>query len=69
MGVHKKEVLNKNETPRLKKGFENDNIFSPVVKHTSIRVLLAFVAQFDMELEQVDVKMISFMVVWGKKFT
>ena len=31
-------------------------IFSPVVKHTSIRLLLALVAQFNLELEQFDVK-------------
>ena len=30
--------------------------FSPVVRHTSIRVLLAFVTLFDLELEQLDVK-------------
>lgn len=31
-------------------------IFSPVVKHSSIRTLLALVAHCDMELEQMDVK-------------
>ena len=30
--------------------------FSPVVKHTSIRMLLAIIVQFDLELEQMDVK-------------
>ena len=30
--------------------------FSPLVTHTSIRMLLAIVAQFDLELEQMDVK-------------
>jgi len=30
--------------------------FSPIVKHTSIRMLLVIVAQFDLELEQMDVK-------------
>ena len=33
-----------------------NEIFSSVVKHTSIRMLLARVAQFDLELEQIDVK-------------
>ena len=31
-------------------------IFSPVVNHSSIRVLLAMVAHFHMELEQMDVE-------------
>ena len=31
-------------------------VFSPVVKHSSIRVLLAMVALFDLESEQLDVK-------------
>ena len=30
--------------------------FSPVVKHTSIRMLLIIVVQFDLELEQMDIK-------------
>ena len=34
--------------------------FSPIVKHTSIRMLLTIVVQFDLELEQMDVK-ITFM--------
>jgi hypothetical protein len=33
-----------------------NEIFSLVVKHSSIRVLLAMVALFDLELEQLDVK-------------
>ena len=39
-----------------KEGIDFNEIFSPVVRHTSIRVLLAFVALFDLELEQLDVK-------------
>ena len=39
-----------------KKGIDFNEVFSPVVKHTSIRVLLAMVAMYDMELEQLDVK-------------
>ena len=33
-----------------------NEIYSPVEKHKSIRVLLAFVTQYDLELEQMDVK-------------
>jgi hypothetical protein len=33
-----------------------NEIFSPVVKHSSIRVLLSMVALFDLDLEQLDVK-------------
>ena len=35
---------------------DSDEIFSSVVRHTSIRVLLALVARQDLELEQFDVK-------------
>lgn len=31
-------------------------MFSPIVKHTSIKMVLALVAQEDMELEQLDVR-------------
>ncbi|KAL5818746.1 hypothetical protein ACOSQ4_022588 [Xanthoceras sorbifolium] len=33
-----------------------NEVFSPVVKHSFICILLAIVAQFDLELEQLDVK-------------
>jgi len=39
-----------------KKGINYNEIFSPVVRHTSIRVLLSFVALVDVEVEQLDVK-------------
>ena len=50
-----------------KKGIDYNEIFSLVVKHTSIRMLLAMVAQFDLELEQTDVK-IMFLYGELKKF-
>ena len=39
-----------------KEGIDYNEVFSPIVKHSSIRILLALVAQFDMELVQMDVK-------------
>jgi hypothetical protein len=33
-----------------------DEVFSPVVRHTSIRTVLALVAHWDLELEQLDVE-------------
>jgi ATP-binding cassette subfamily B (MDR/TAP) protein 1 len=32
------------------------DVFSPVVKHTSIRVFFGIIAMHDLELEQLDVK-------------
>ncbi|GKE72701.1 retrovirus-related pol polyprotein from transposon TNT 1-94 [Tanacetum coccineum] len=40
-----------------REGVDFSEVFSPVVKHSSIRVLLAMVALHDMELKQLDVKM------------
>ncbi|KAM1394750.1 hypothetical protein ACFX2F_030758 [Malus domestica] len=39
-----------------KKGVDFDEIFSSVVKMTSIRVILGMAASMDLELEQLDVK-------------
>ena len=39
-----------------KKGMDYTEIYSPVVRHASIRVLLSLVVQFNMFLEQLDVK-------------
>ncbi|KAE8735884.1 hypothetical protein F3Y22_tig00000329pilonHSYRG00358 [Hibiscus syriacus] len=38
------------------KGVDYDEIFSPVVRHTSIRSILALVASWDLYLEQMDVE-------------
>ena len=40
-----------------KEGVDNNEIISRVVKHTSIRTILAIVAHQNMKLEQLDVKM------------
>ena len=67
MGVQKKKASSEGEHCRYKtrlvvkdyaqrKGVDFDEIFSPMVKHCSIRVLLAMVAMWDLELEQMDVK-------------
>jgi len=39
-----------------KESIDYNEIFSPVIKHTSIRLLLAIMAQGDLELEQLDMK-------------
>ena len=39
-----------------KEGIDYNEIFSPMVKHSSVRILLALVAQFNLELAQLDVK-------------
>lgn len=39
-----------------REGIDFNEVFSPVIRHTSIQVMLAFIAMFDLELEQLDVK-------------
>ena len=39
-----------------KEGIDYNEVFSPVVKHSSIRIFLALVAQLNMELVQMEVK-------------
>ncbi|KAG7567097.1 Integrase catalytic core, partial [Arabidopsis thaliana x Arabidopsis arenosa] len=39
-----------------KEGIDYQEIFAPVVKHTSIRILMSVVVNKDLELEQMDVK-------------
>ncbi|KAK1694265.1 hypothetical protein QYE76_010962 [Lolium multiflorum] len=63
----RKEGLSPSEPPRFKarlvaKGFSQipgidyNDVFSPVVKHSSIRAFFGIVAMRDLELEQLDVK-------------
>ena len=44
-----------------KQGIDFDEIFSPIVKMSSIQVVLGLVASLDLELEQLDVK-IAFLI-------
>ena len=39
-----------------KEGIDYNEIFSPVVKHVSIRLILSIVVNKDYELDQLDVK-------------
>jgi Reverse transcriptase (RNA-dependent DNA polymerase) len=41
--------------------------YSPVVKHLSIRLILALVAAFDLEMIQLDVKAIFYTANWRKR--
>lgn len=43
-----------------KEGVDFNEIFSPIVKHSTIIILLAMVALLDSKLEQMDVKIIFF---------
>ena len=51
-----------------KEGIDFNEIFSPVVRLTTIRVVLAMCAIFDLHLEQLDVKLHFFMENLKKKF-
>ena len=42
---------------QTKKGVDIDEIFAPVVKMTFIRIVLNIAASMDLEIKQVDVKM------------
>lgn len=41
-----------------RKGIDYDKFFSIMVRHTSIRAMLALVAYYNMQLEQMDIKII-----------
>ena len=52
--IYKARLVARGFTQR--EGIDYNEIFSPVVKHTSIRIILALVAVHNLELEQMDVK-------------
>ncbi|KAG8472343.1 hypothetical protein CXB51_034269 [Gossypium anomalum] len=60
--LHKNRTWNLVKLPKGKKGYSQipgadfTDVFSPVVKHSSIRALLGIVAMHDLELKQLDVK-------------
>ena len=39
-----------------REGIDYNDVFSHVVKHSFIRILLALVAQYNLEMDQLDVK-------------
>ena len=41
-----------------KKDIDFGEVFSPIIRYTSIRMLLSIVAAQDLELKQMDVKMV-----------
>ena len=51
-----------------KKGIDFDEIFSPVVKMTSIKTILSLVAVEYLHIEQLDVKINFSMGIWRKRF-
>ena len=50
-------------------GVDYNKVFSPVINHSSIRILFALVAQLDLELVQMDIKTTFFMEIWMRKST
>ena len=54
---------------RQRKGVDFNYIFSPVVKMSSIRTVLSLFVTLDLEVEQMDVKRLSFMMIGRKRYT
>lgn len=51
-----------------REGGDYNEIFSPLIKYTSIKWILALVTMYDQELEQLDVKQLFSMKIWKSKF-
>eukprot|EP00253_Pinus_taeda_P035207 PITA_35207 len=51
-----------------KKGIDFDEIFSPVVKMTSIRTILSLVVVEDVHLQQLDIKTTFLCGIWRKRY-
>ncbi|GJZ93622.1 retrotransposon protein, putative, ty1-copia subclass [Tanacetum coccineum] len=55
---HTWELVDQPPGQKLRARIDYNEVFSPVVLHTSIRVILSLIAYGDYELEQLDVKMV-----------
>ena len=64
--LHKYATLH---SKRFLEDIDYTEIFSPVVKMSTIRLVLGMVAAENLHLEQLDMKKHSFMVTWRKTFT
>ena len=51
-----------------KDGIDYKETFSPVSRKDSLRIVMALVAHFDLELHQMDVKMAFSMEIWKKRY-
>ena len=52
-----------------KKGIDFNEVFSHVVKLSSIRIILGLATNQDLKIEQLDDKLHFFMVIWKKRST
>ena len=52
-----------------REGIDYNEVFSPVVKHSSICILLTLVAQYDYELDQLYVKTVFCIAILRRRFT
>ena len=50
-----------------RKGIDYAEIFSPIVKLTSIRILLSVVVSENLHLDKMDVKQCFYMEIWTKR--